>query len=132
VRPDCLDEFWQRGLILCFTVLPAVHAIVEMDDIKRCCVQNQFDFIEQYRVGHESGRGETRHKGFPGETLFHFRIIIARDGIADEQDAGEIGFVRMGNSDVAPLDGFASGWCCSGFLGREADCETGRECKAQK
>ena len=29
--------------------------------------------------------------------------VVARNGIADEQDAREIGFVRVGNPDVAPL-----------------------------
>src|SRR5438034_969679 len=53
-----------------------------------------------------AGRGEAGYEGFPGETLFHFGIVIARNGIADEQDAREIGFVRVRDPDVAPLNGF--------------------------
>ena len=33
-------------------------------------------------------------------------LVIARNRIADQQHAREIGFVRMGDPDVAPFDGF--------------------------
>ena len=85
-----------------------MHPVVELDDIERCTIQNQFDFFQQHRVGHEAGGGEAGHVGFLGETLFHFRVIVPRNGIAYEQDAWEICFVRMRDPDVAPLDRFTS------------------------
>ena len=107
--PNCLDEFGQGLLILHLTVLPAMHAVVEMDDIELFIGQNQIDLSQQHGVGRETGGGETCNESFPGKTLFDFSIVIARNGVADEQDAREIGFVRVGNPDVAPLDGFTGG-----------------------
>ena len=89
-----------------------MHAVVEKYDIELRFVQNQFDFFQQDRIGHEAGGRETGHEGFSSEALFNFRIVIARNGIANEQDARKICFVRMGDPDVAPLDGFASRRCC--------------------
>ena len=43
---NCLDELGEGVPILCLIVLPPVHAIIEMDDIKFRLVQNQFDFLK--------------------------------------------------------------------------------------
>ena len=88
-------------------MLPAVHAIVEMDDIEPHLVQNQCNFLQQHGIGEEARCGKACNKCFPGEFLFNFRVIVARDRIADKQDTRPICFVRMGDPDVAPLDGLA-------------------------
>src|SRR5439155_2365713 len=110
-------------------MLPAMHPVVELDYIELCAVQDQFDFFEQHRVGHKARGGEAGHEGIPSETLFHFRIVVARDGIADEQDAREIAFVRMRDPDVAPLDGFAGGRRGVRFSDRNAACKSSRQAK---
>ena len=76
---------------------------------------NQFDLLEQHRVGNEAGGGEPRNKCLAGKMLFRFGIVVAHDGIADEEDARKIRFIRMGNPDVAPLDGFVRGRTCTRF-----------------
>src|SRR5207249_7336635 len=73
--------------------------------------------------------GEAGDEGFPSETLFHFRIVVARDGIADEQDAREIAFVRMRDPNVTPLDGFAGGRRGVRFSDRNAACKSSRQAK---
>ena len=46
VSPNGLDKFGQRLPILHLTVLPAVHAVVELDHFELRCVQDQFDFLQ--------------------------------------------------------------------------------------
>jgi len=123
VSPNGFDQFGQGISILRLTVLPAVHAIVEMDDIELRLIQNQLYFLEQYRVGDKAGRRKTGHEGFPGELLFHFRIVFPRNGIADEQDARMIGFIRMRNPDVAPFDGFTGRRQCVLFSASQVACK---------
>src|SRR5262245_33985022 len=87
-------------------MLPAVHAVVENNDIELGALKNRLDFIEQYRVRHEARGGEPGDESFFDKTLLRFGIIVAHDGIADEQNAREARFIRVGNPDVAPLNGF--------------------------
>src|SRR5262245_18863899 len=121
------DEFGECLSILRLAMLPAVHAVVEDNDIELRAFENQLDFFEQRRVGHETGGGKARHEGLSSETLFDFVVVVARNGIADEQDAREARFVRVGNPDVAPLNGFTGGRRDVRFSG----CNTARKSSRQ-
>src|SRR5207253_7537905 len=107
VRPNRFDEFGKRLSIFFLAMLPAMHAVVENDDIKICATQNGFDLFMQYGVCDETRRGKAANEGASGQTLFHFTKIVASNGITDEQHAREIRFIRMGDPDIAPLNGLA-------------------------
>ena len=42
-----------------FAVLPAVHAMVEMDDVEFSVIQHEGNFLKQNRVGNETRGGES-------------------------------------------------------------------------
>ena len=77
----------RRAVIYTNGTVPAMHAIVEKYDIELRFAKNQFDFLEQYRVGYEARGGKAGNEGLPREPLFNLGIVVAGDGVADEQDA---------------------------------------------
>ena len=81
-----------------------MHAVVKVDNIKLHLVQNQLNFLQQHRVGKETRSSQSGNESLPGESLLDLGIVVPRDGVANEQDAGQICFVCVGNPDVAPLD----------------------------
>src|SRR5579862_8347012 len=99
-----------------------MHAVVKKNDIELRIAEDQFNFLKQYRVSYESRGGEARHERFSSELLFHLGIVIACYGVADEEDARKIGFVRMRDPDVTPFDGFTRGRTFStSEIGGESD-----------
>ena len=83
-----------------------MHAVIEMDHVELVGTEHHFDFLEQSGIGNERRGGQPADISFAGQTFFNSGIVIPGDGITNQEHAGQIGFIGVGNPDVAPLNGF--------------------------
>lgn len=121
---DGRQKFREGLAIFVLAMLPAMHAVVKLDDVKRHAIEHQRDFFQKHGVGQKCGGRQPRHRSLARKPIGHFGIIAPGDRIADEQDSGQSGLIRLCDPDVAPFRRFTSGRRHFGRLRRGKGSET--------
>ena len=93
--------------VVVLSVVPAVHADVEVHDIEFGLGEERCDLGEQGRISDGLRGGDAGDVGLALEFFLDGCEVGASDGIADQEDAREVVVVRTGEPDVGPLDVFA-------------------------
>lgn len=111
VGTELLDEGWEGCLVLGFGVVPAVHSIVEVDDAEGYGfhLDELGDLVREAWVAYGGGGGEEVDVRFACESGDDAGKVGARDGVAEEEDVGELRVWLRGADLPGPLDFFGDG-----------------------